>query len=46
VNRHGVRNLHDYNRALEKGKQDKTALLLVKRGGGTLYVVLKSLSKS
>jgi serine protease Do len=46
VNRHGVRNLHDYNGALEKAKQDRTVLFLVKRGGGTLYVVLKSASKS
>ena len=46
VNRHGVRNLHDYNRTLEKAKQDRTVLFLVKRGSGTLYVVLKSVSKS
>ena len=46
VNRHSVRNLYDYNGALAKAKWDRTALLLVKRGGGTLYVVLKSASKS
>jgi serine protease Do len=46
VNRHGVRNLYDYNGTLEKAKKDRTVFLLVKRGGGTLYVVHKSVSKS
>jgi S1-C subfamily serine protease len=46
VNRHSVRNLYDYNGALEKAKKDRIVFLLVNRGGGALYVVLKSVSKS
>jgi serine protease Do len=45
VNRHSVQNLNDYNQVLEKDRQDKSLLFLVKRGRGTLYVVLESTSK-
>jgi len=45
VNRQEIHNLNDYNQALEKAKQDKSLLFVIKRGGGTLYVVLKSVSK-
>jgi serine protease Do len=45
VQRQGIQNLSDYNRALEKAKQDKTLLFLVKRGRGTLYVVLEPIAK-
>jgi serine protease Do len=45
VNHHGVRDLDDYSRALEKAKGDRTVLFLVQRGSGTLYVVLKSVPK-
>ena len=45
VNRQKVHNLNDYNQALDNAKQDKSMLLLIKRGDGTMYVVLKSVSK-
>lgn len=45
VNRQEIHNLNDYNQALEKAKQDKSLLFVIKRGGGTMYVVLKSVSK-
>ena len=45
VNRQEIHSLNDYNQALEKAKQDKSLLFVIKRGGGTLYVVLKSVSK-
>ncbi len=45
VHRRSIQNLNDYNRAIEKAKQDKILLFLVKRGGGTLYVVLEPVSK-
>jgi serine protease Do len=45
VQRQSIQNLSDYNRALEKAEQDKTLLFLVKRGRGTLYVVLEPISK-
>ncbi len=44
VNRQGIRNLNDYNRALEKAKHDKTVLFLVRRESGTLYLVVNSVS--
>ena len=45
VNRQEIHNLNDYNQALEKAKQDKSLLLVIKRGGSTHFVVLKSVSK-
>ena len=45
VNRQEIHNLNDYNQAIEKARQDKSLLFVIKRGGGTLYVVLKSVSK-
>jgi serine protease Do len=45
VHRHSIQNLDDYNRAIEKAKEDKALLFLVKRGRGTLYVVLEPISK-
>jgi serine protease Do len=40
VNRHPIENLNDYRRALKQVKKGENLLLLVKRGGGALYVVL------
>jgi len=45
VNRQSIQDLNDYNQALEKVKKSESVLLLIKRGSGTLYVVLKSVSK-
>jgi len=45
VNRQEIHNLNDYNQAIEKAKKDKNLLFVIKRGSGTLYVVLKSESK-
>jgi len=45
VNRQEIHNLNDYNQALEKAKQDKSLLLVIKQGGSTHFVVLKSVSK-
>ena len=45
VNRQEIHNLNDYNQALEKAKQDKSLLLVIKRGGTTHFVVLKSVSE-
>lgn len=45
VNRQEIHNLNEYNQAIEKAKQDKSLLFVIKRGGGTLYVVIKSVSK-
>jgi serine protease Do len=45
VNRQEIHNLNDYNQALEKAKQDKSLLLVIKRDGSTHFVVLKSVSK-
>ena len=44
VNRQSIQDLNDYNQALEKVKKSESVLLLIKRGGGTLYVLLKSVS--
>ncbi len=41
VNRNAVKDLGDYKKAMGKAKKEKGVLLLVKRGQGTLYVVLK-----
>jgi serine protease Do len=40
VNRHSVRNVGDYNRIARGLKKDASALLLINRGGSTLYVAL------
>jgi serine protease Do len=40
VNRHAVKDLGDYKKAMGNAKKEKGVLLLVKRGQGTLYVVL------
>jgi serine protease Do len=45
VNHQGIHNLNDYNNALGEIKKSEPVLFLIKRGGGTLYVVLKSASK-
>ena len=45
VNRKAIKDLADYKKAIAKGNEDKGVLLLVKRGQGTLYVVLKPSSK-
>jgi serine protease Do len=45
VNRQEIHNFNDYNQALDKAKQDKSLLLVINRGGGTQYVVLKLVSK-
>jgi serine protease Do len=45
LNRQEIQNLNDYNQAIEKAKQDKSLLLVIKRGGTTHFVVLKSVSK-
>jgi Do/DeqQ family serine protease len=40
VNRHPVRNVADYNRIARGLKKNASALLLINRGGGTLYIAL------
>ncbi len=45
VNRKEIHNLNDYNQAIEKAQQDKSLLFVIKRGGSTHFVVLKSVSK-
>lgn len=44
VNRQRIRDLDDYNDALKKVKKSEGMLLLIKRGRGTFYVILKSSS--
>jgi serine protease Do len=46
VNRTAIKNLNDYQQALKKVKNGDNLLLLVKRGGGALYVVLAPPSKN
>ena len=41
INRRPVRNLSDYNRAVEKTEKGKTVLFLVRRGEGSLFLALK-----
>jgi serine protease Do len=41
VNRHPVRNVADYNREMGNAGKEKTLLLLVKRGDGSLFLALK-----
>ncbi len=41
VNRHNVRNVRDYEKALRDSRSDKGLLLLIRRPGGSLYVVLQ-----
>jgi len=45
VNRHEIHDINDYNEALEKTNKSEGILLLIKRGRGTLYVILKSVSQ-
>jgi len=44
INRKSVNNLKDYQQALKPGKNCENLLLIVKRDGGTFYVVLIPLS--
>ena len=44
VNRTAIKNLHDYQQALKQVIKGENLLLLVKRAGGALYVVLAPLS--
>jgi serine protease Do len=41
INRRPVRNLSDYNRAVEKTEKSKALLFLVRRGEGSLFLALK-----
>ncbi len=41
VNRNKVKNTNDYNRIAGKLKRGDTALMLVKRGGTTIYIAVK-----
>jgi serine protease Do len=41
INRRPVRNLSDYNRAVEKTEKGKSVLFLVRRGEGSLFLALK-----
>jgi S1-C subfamily serine protease len=40
VNRTAIKNLNDYQQALQKAKKDEHLLLLIKRDGGSFYTVL------
>jgi serine protease Do len=46
VNRTAIKNLNDYQQALKQVKNGENLLLLIKRGGGALYVVLTPVSKN
>jgi serine protease Do len=46
IDRQAIKNLNDYNQALKKAKESKSVLLLIQRGSGTLYVVLKPANAS
>jgi serine protease Do len=46
VNRKGITNLNDYQQALKQAKNGENLLLLVKRGSGAFYAVLRPLSKN
>jgi serine protease Do len=41
VNRKKIKNTNDYNRVTAKLKRGATALMLVKRGGTTIYIAVK-----
>jgi serine protease Do len=41
VNRQKIKNVQDYTEALRRSSADKSLLLLVRRAGGSLYVVLQ-----
>ena len=41
VNRKKIKNMSDYNRVTAKLKRGATALMLVKRGGTTIYIAVK-----
>jgi len=42
MNRKPVKNVEDARKILEKASKEDSLLLLVQRGGNTLYVVIKS----
>ncbi len=42
VNRHKVKNLREYNQAMETAKKEESLLLLIKRGDHTFWVTLKA----
>jgi serine protease Do len=44
VDRQSIENLNDYNQAMVKAENSNSLLLLIKRDGVTLYVVLKNVS--
>jgi len=46
VNRQKIEKLNDYNKALKEVKAGESLLLLIQRGSGTLYVVLKPVNES
>jgi serine protease Do len=41
VNRRPVKTLADYNREMARSQKDKSVLLLVRRGEGSLFLALK-----
>ena len=41
VNRRPVKNLADYNREMTRSEKDKSVLLLVRRGQGSVFLALK-----
>lgn len=45
VNHEGIHNLKDYIRAVKKAKRDEDLLILIKRAGVTVYMVLQPSSK-
>jgi len=45
VNRAAIKSLNDYQQALKQVKNGENLLLLVKRTGGSIYIVLKAPSK-
>jgi serine protease Do len=45
INRREIRNLRDYKEEMQKAKEPKPLLLLIKRGKNTFYVVLKPVEK-
>jgi serine protease Do len=42
VNKQPVTNVHDFNRAMNKTDKDGSVVLLVDRGGNTLFVAVNS----
>jgi len=45
VNRTAIKNMTDYQQALQKVKKGESLLLLIKRAGGSLYIVLAPSAK-